>query len=289
MNTMSSPLRFLIIDGYPKASREEFDRVGMKHAWRLYAEMLVGHLPAAQYCVWFPSDDPAPPQGLAPEHYQGILWTGCNLTIYHTDDQRVTRQIEFARRAYEAGTPSFGTCWGIQMAAVAAGGRVAANPRGREMGLARKIRLTPEGLAHPMFEGKPPVFNAFISHLDEVTELPSGASWLAVNDFTRVQAIEVRHGKGVFWATQYHPEYDLHEMARLIVARASKLVPEGFFHSHDEMLAYVEKLEALHREPSRKDLRWQLDIDDDVLSEPVRQVEFRNWIQKIVLPSAAAR
>ncbi len=285
----SRPLRFLIIDGYPKASREEFDQVGMKHAWRLYAEMLLRNLPGAAYSVWLPSDEAEPPGGLGPEHYDGILWTGCNLTIYHTHDERVSRQIAFARRAYEVGVPSFGTCWGIQMAAVAAGGRVEANPRGREMGLARKIRLTPEGQAHPMFEGKPPVYNGFISHLDEVTELPPGAVLLATNDFTRVQALEIRHGKGIFWATQYHPEYDLHEMARLIVARGAKLIAEGFFLSPEDLHAYVEKLEALHREPQRKDLRWQLDIDDDVLSEEIRQVEFRNWIQKLVLPLAADR
>ena len=284
---METALRFLIIDGYPKASREEFDAVGMKHAWRLYAEMLLKHLPDARYEVWFPSDDPVPPAG--PEHYGGVLWTGCNLTIYHTHDERVTRQIEYARRCYEAGTPAFGTCWGIQMGAVAAGGRVEANPRGREMGLARKIRLTPEGLRHPMYEGKPPVFNAFISHLDHVTALPAGGVHLATNDFTPVQAIEVRHGKGVFWGLQYHPEYDLHEMARLIVARANKLIPEGFFRNYEELEAYVERLETLHADPGRKDLRWQLDIDDDVLDERIRQTEFRNWIHKIVLPRAAER
>jgi GMP synthase (glutamine-hydrolysing) len=284
---METALRFLIIDGYPKASREEFDAVGMKHAWRLYAEMLLKHLPDARYEVWFPSDDPVPPAG--PEHYDGVLWTGCNLTIYHTHDERVTRQIEYARRCYEAGTPAFGTCWGIQMGAVAAGGRVEANPRGREMGLARKIRLTPEGLRHPMYEGKPPVFNAFISHLDHVTALPAGGVHLATNDFTPVQAIEVRHGKGVFWGLQYHPEYDLHEMARLIVARANKLIPEGFFRNYEELEAYVERLETLHADPGRKDLRWQLDIDDDVLDERIRQTEFRNWIHKIVLPRAAER
>ena len=286
---MPSRLRFLIIDGYPKASREEFDQVGMKHAWRLYAEMLTRHLPGAAYEVWFPSDDPQPPGGLGPEHYHGILWTGCNLTIYHLDDARVTRQIEFARCSYDAGTPAFGTCWGIQMGAVAAGGRVAANPRGREMGLARKIRLTAEGLRHPMFEGKPPVYNGFISHLDEIVELPPGGLLLATNDFTRVQAIEVRHKRGVFWGLQYHPEYDLHEMARLIVARASKLIPEGFFQNREDMLAYVEKLEALHADPGRKDLRWQLDIDEDVLCEEIRQAEFRNWIHKLVLPQATTR
>ena len=47
-----------------------------------------------------------------------------------------------------------------------------------------------------MLEGRPPVFSNFISHLDEVTELPPGAVVLAGNDFSQVQAMEVRHGKG---------------------------------------------------------------------------------------------
>jgi len=281
---VATTLRFLIIDGYPKASRDEFDVVGMKHASRLYAEMLKKHLPEAQFSIWLASDHPAPPEGLGPEQYVGILWPGCNLTIYHRDDLRVTRQIEFARKSYEVGTPCFGTCWGIQMAAVGAGGVVEANPRGREMGIGRKIRLTAEGLRHPMFEGKPPVYNGFSSHLDEVTQLPPGGVLLACNDFTHVQAIEVKHGKGIFWGLAYHPEYDLHEMARLIMAREAKLVAEGFFQDHENLVRYVEKLEALHQNPNRKDLRWQLDIDDDVLSDQVRQVEFRNWINKVVLP-----
>ena len=249
---MPSTLRFLIIDGYPKASRDEFDVVGMKHAWRLYAEMLKKYLPEAEFSLWLPSDNPTPPDGLGPEHYDGILWTGCNLTIYHLDDVRVTRQIEFARRSYEVGTPGFGTCWGVQMAAVAAGGEVRMNPRGREMGIARKIRLTAEGLQHPMLEGKPPLYNGFISHLDEVTQLPPGAVLLACNDFTHVQAIEVKHKKGTFWATQYHPEYDLHEMARLIMAREPKLVSEGFFHNHEDLVQYVDKLEDALPEPGSK-------------------------------------
>jgi GMP synthase (glutamine-hydrolysing) len=157
------------------------------------------------------------------------------------------------------------------------------------MGIARKVRLTDEGLRHPMLEGKPPVYTGFISHLDEVTQLPFGATLLATNEFTHVQAIEVKHRKGTFWATQYHPEYDLHEVARLIVAREPRLVREGFFATHEDLAGYVEKLEALAHDPARKDLRWQLDIDDDVLSDQVRQIEFRSWIDKLVLPLAAGR
>jgi GMP synthase (glutamine-hydrolysing) len=282
---MSSNLRFLIVDGYAKISRDEFDVVGMKHAWRLYQEMLEKHLPGAQSSIWFPSDDPVPPG--TPADFAGVLWTGCNLTIYDRDSTSVNRQLEYARASYQGGTPAFGTCWGLQMAAAAAGGEVRANPRGREMGIARKIRLTAEGAGHPFMEGKPEVYNGFISHLDEVTSLPAGATLLASNDFTHVQAMEVKHGKGTFWATQYHPEYDLHEVARLITARAKKLLPEGFFEDRADLDRYVGKLETLSENPGRKDLRWQLDIDDDVLSEQVRQAEFHNWIHKLVLPRAA--
>jgi len=280
---MPKPMHFLIVDGYPKASRDELEAAGMKTAFRLYDEMLKAHLPGATTSVWLPSDSADLPDGLGPERYRGILWTGCNLTVYHHDDIRVTRQIELAKRAYAVGTPGFGTCWGIQMAVVAAGGEVKPNPRGREMGLGRKIRLTSKGLKHPFMAGKPPVYSGFISHVDEVTRLPRGTDLLATNDFTHVQAVAVKHKKGEFWGLQYHPEYDLHELARLIVAREPKLVPEGFFTGHDDLMAYVARLEELHANPGRKDLRWQLDIDDDVLSAKVRQTEVANWVNRLVL------
>jgi GMP synthase (glutamine-hydrolysing) len=157
------------------------------------------------------------------------------------------------------------------------------------MGLARKIHLTAAGRAHPFLAGKPPVYSGFISHVDEVTHLPPGAELLATNDFTEVQAIAVDHQAGSFWAVQYHPEYSLRDMARLIVAREPKLLPEGFFADRAALLAYVEQLEALAAAPDRKDLRWQLDIDDDVLSVSVRQLEFANWLERLVLPRLAGK
>jgi len=287
---MSNSLHFLIIDGYPKVSRDELQTAGMRLAWELYADMLLQHMSDASYDVLLPADPGVEmPSGVGLEQYDGVIWTGCNLTIFDLDDTRVTRQIELAKKAYEVGIPSYGSCWGIQMAAVAAGGEAKANPKGREMGVARKIRLTPEGRAHPMLDGKPDVFDGFISHDDEVTRLPPGGTLLASNDFTHVQALTVTHRKGTFWATQYHPEYDLHEMARLIVARESKLVRAGFFRGHDDLVELVERMETLYKEPDRKDLRWQLAIDDDLLSDRIRQCDFVNWLNKLVVPTAGRR
>ncbi len=284
---MTTPLKFLIIDGYPQQSRDELQEAGMKLAWELYADMLLQHLTQTVYDILLPSDPGVDMPSVKDLYkYAGIIWTGCNLTIYDTDDPNVSSQIELAKNAYEVGVPSYGSCWGIQMAAVAAGGQVEPNPKGREMGLARKIHQTPAAYHHPMFEGKPRVFEGFVSHDDMVTKVPPGGTVLAGNSFARVQALAVTHKNGTFWATQYHPEYNLHEMARLIVAREKKLIAAGFFLGHKDLADLVERMEALAREPGRNDLRWQLAIDDDVLSDSIRQCEFVNWLNKLVLPAA---
>jgi GMP synthase (glutamine-hydrolysing) len=127
------------------------------------------------------------------------------------------------------------------------------------------------------------VFEAFISHVDEATKLPAGAQLLAGNEFTRVQAVAVRHGKGEFWGLHYHPEYSLHDMARLIVAREQKLIEGGFYRTPGDLERHVALMEDLHAEPDRHDLRWSLVVDDDVLDVKTRTNEFSNWIANQVL------
>lgn len=284
---MATALRFLIIDGYPKESRDQFRDVGMKLAWELYRDMLLAYMPDAEFDVWLSSDsDSKAPTDAAVQSYAGILWPGCNLTVYHTDDPRVTCHLDLAERAYAFGVPQFGTCWGLQVGIVVAGGEVGPHPLGREMGIGRKMRLTEIGKAHPMYAGKVPVFDGFVSHDDEVKKLPAGAMLLAFNDYCGVQAVSITHRRGTFWGLQYHPEYDLHEMARLIIAREARLTKLGFFGGHDDMAAYVDRLEALSANPTRKDLRWQIGVDDTLLVAEDRQREFINWLDRLVLPAA---
>ena len=280
-----SALRLLVIDGYRREGRESLVAGGATTAGRLYEQMLLGCHPNATVDILYPADPGSTlPQGTALAAYDGIAWTGSSLTVHDDSDPGVRSQIEFARAAFEAGIPSFGSCWAAQIAVVAAGGRCAANPRGREMGIARKVALTDEGRDHPLYIGKPRVFDAFISHEDEITHLPSGALSLAGNAFSSVQAVCVTHKRGTFWAVQYHPEYDLHELARLTYARKERLAGMGFFADVEAACDYVDKLETLHKDPSRRDIAWLLGIDDDVMNDDVRQVEVRNWIEHLVLP-----
>jgi len=281
--------RFLVVDGYTKKARDELAAGGAAVAGELYAAMLEAESPGAESDIVFPSDPGAElPDGAALGQYDGVAWTGCSLTIFE-DVPEVRRQIDFARAVYAAGVPSFGSCWAAQIAVVAAGGQCAANPRGREMGIARKIQLTPEGRAHPLYEGKASVFDGFISHYDEVTELPAGAVRLAGNAFTHVQSVAVEHLGGSFWGLQYHPEYDLHEMARLIWCRIDKLIEDGMFRDRPAAERHVEMMETLHGDPGRTDIAWQLGVDEDVMDPAIRRVEVRNWIGKLVGPTMAER
>ena len=276
-----------ILNAYPKASRDNLDLAGVGQPHRFFKDFLERYVPKATVDVLFVADHgDALPQGVALTSYNGFIWTGSDLTIYHLDDPRVTRQIDLARSIYRAGIPSYGSCWGVQMAAVAAGGEVAKNPQGREWGLARKISLTEEGRRSKLLAGKPDRYDGFTMHLDEVTRLPAGATLLATNEHTRVQALEVRHEEGTFWATQYHPEYNLYEMARLIAARAEALVAEGIFEDVQQVRDHAADLHALHDRPASCELKQKLHIGEDILTADIREQELRNWIDHLVLPAS---
>lgn len=280
-------LRFLIVNGYPRASRENFERSDVAHPHDLYQRLLDRYAPGSESQVFFIADL----ENLIPtldevRAFHGVVWTGSDQTIYHTHEEKVARQIAFARRVFQAGVPQFGSCWGAQMAAVAAGGRVEANPNGREWGFAPKIELTGAGREHPLTAGKPKSFQGIEMHLDQVAELPTEAELLATGEHTRVQALAVEHENGAYWATQYHPEYDLWENARLIAARAGALVREGFFEREEDVLRYAEEMKALFKNPGDQALRRKLGVDETLLDDRIRQLEFANWIEHLVRPAA---
>ena len=101
---------------------------------------------------------------------------------------------------------------------------------------------------------------------------------MAGNNYTNVQAVVVKYKKGSFWATQYHPEYDLYEISRLILARKEKLIKSGIFLDEEALKSYVFDMESLYKDNSRKDLSWKLGIDEDILDFKNRTMEFNNWL-----------
>jgi len=271
--------RLLVFDAYAPEGRAALREAGGTEAGALYARMLARLEPEARVEIAFPADpDPDLPGHADLAGYDGVAWTGSSLTIHHADDPRVARQIGLARAAYRAGVASFGSCWAAQLAVAAAGGRCARNPRGREFGISRAITLSPEGRAHPLFAGRPAVFDAFTSHEDEVVGAGGGATVLAGNAWSRVQAVDVARGAGRFWALQYHPEYDLHEVASLARLRRDELVAQGTWASARDADAWIERAEALFARPGDAELAAELGVGADLLDEAVRTREVANWL-----------
>ncbi|MCP4490553.1 MAG: type 1 glutamine amidotransferase [Gammaproteobacteria bacterium] len=274
--------RFCIVNCYPQASRENFDRSDVGHPHDLFRDFLRRETPNASSDIVYVADpDFSLPTDAGIEDFDGFIWTGSDLTVYHRDDPRVARQIEFARMLMSRNTASFGSCWGIQVAAQVGGGKVAVNPHGREWGIARGIELNEAARTSPMFAGKPAKFDAFIMHLDEVTKLPEGTNSLGGNAHTHIQAAVVESGDACFWGTQYHPEYNLHEMGRLIAARAEALVREGYFSDEATVASYAANMKALHDKPDSNELRKLLNVGDDIIDTEIREVELRNWLKLI--------
>ena len=98
---------------------------------------------------------------------------------------------------------------------------------------------------------------------------------------TPIQAAVIEHGSAAFWSTQYHPEYNLFEMARLIAARARALVKEGFFPDEAAVATYAARMKQLSADPDSAELRTELDVGDDVIDPRIREIELRNWLRFI--------
>jgi GMP synthase (glutamine-hydrolysing) len=277
----SNKNKIMIFNCYPEKSRKNFDASNVGHPHDFFMDFLSRQIPDADIDVCFIADLDQPiPTDNELVQYRGCIWTGSDLTIYQLEP-RVERQIALVKKLFNLGVNSYGSCWGIQIAAVAAGGRVAKNPKGRAWGVAKDITLTKAGEKSKLLRGKPAVYDGFIMHLDEVVKLPENTEILAGNKHTKVQAIEVYSDKGSFFGTQYHPEYNLFEMARLIKARAKALVDEQFFQNFDQVTEYTQKLKKLHKESESSILGKELDIGVGVLDPKIREQELRNWLEFI--------
>jgi len=281
--------RLLVMEGNSPGTRAEHEAAGGTISSKGYADLLQELLPSAVVDVCFPGDPGVNlPDDAALEGYDGVVITGSSLHVYDGGVE-ITQQVELARAVLAAGTPIFGSCWGLQILTVAAGGSVRRNPKGRELGFGRGIRLTDAGRKHPMYAGKMDVFNAPTVHLDEVETLAPGTTVLATNAVSEVQSAEIRYDGAVAWGVQYHPEYPLREIAAIVRRIGPRLINEGFFLNEADIETFAGDLDALDRDPHDKRLAWRHGISKNVLDKRLRVGEIANWVEFQVLPTRVKR
>ncbi|MGM4985984.1 MULTISPECIES: glutamine amidotransferase [Rhizobium] len=131
--------------------------------------------------------------------------------------------------------PLFGVCYGHQLMAHALGGRVEYHPQGREIGC-HTIRLLPDAPVDVLLSGLPQQFQAHLTHMQTIIDLPPGAYSLAASDHDPHQI--VRFGPRAISA-QFHPEFTSETSSAIIKFRADALRQEG--KDPDELLDAVRE------------------------------------------------
>ncbi|MCA0423904.1 MAG: type 1 glutamine amidotransferase [Proteobacteria bacterium] len=283
-------LRILVLEGNDVEGRHrQKSRLG-RTASEGYSGCIRFLAPDAQIDICNAADDcdDVPDIGRL-SSYDGVVITGSALHIWEGKPEAL-RQVALARKVFEAGVPFFGSCWGLQVASAAAGGIVEKNPMGREVGVARAITISAAGKEHPLLAGRPPVFSAPCIHLDAVTVPAPGTSILASNAMAPVQAAEIHHANGVFWGVQYHPEFTLAYLAKLLRLNLPLHVEEGCFRDLQQAEDYCSDLIDLCHNPGLfRHVVWRYGIGPELTDRSVRMTEIRNFIEYRVRPHAQMR
>lgn len=281
--------RLLVVEGNTADDRALLKAAGGEAPSLGYASLLRELWPGVVTDICYPADPGSNlPDACGIDGYDGVVLTGSALHVYN-GGPHVDPQIALARTALKTGVPMFGSCWGLQVLTVAAGGSVRRNPKGREIGFGRRIRLTAAGRGHPMYAGKDEVFNSVTVHLDEVESVAPNTKVLASNAFSAVQAVEITHNGSTAWAVQYHPEYTLNDIAATLRRYGKTLVNEGFFPDEANLITYSHELDTLGRDTSIKWLAWRHACDHLILDMRNRTKEIQNWITHQVQPMRSKR
>lgn len=166
-----------------------------------------------------------------------VVISGSPASVYEREPWMV-RTEPWLRALLATHVPVLGICFGHQLLAQALGGRVAPNPRGREVGTKFIERLAPD----PLFDGVAARFVANCFHDDTVSVVPAAAEVLARSSLDEHHCLRFDQAA---YGVQFHPEFDAHVMRSYILARAASLRAQG--QSPEQLLAGVQDAVAGQR------------------------------------------
>ncbi len=169
-----------------------------------------------------------------PDRVAGVVVTGSSAMVSHREAWS-ERTAGWLRDAVEHGTPVLGICYGHQLLAHGLGGRVAENPRGRQIGTVR-IDLCREAREDALLAEFGTSLLVQVSHQEAVLELPDAAVRLASSSGDPNGAFSIG---AAAWGVQFHPEFDARVMRRYIAERREALATEAI--DADERIDAVEE------------------------------------------------
>lgn len=273
-------MNILIVDGNERNASERYTEIGMLTQYEVYKKILRKLLKIDfKITILHPAClDDYIPKGVSLDDFHGIVWTGSLLNIYDLGPA-IIRQIELAKELFNKENKIFGSCWGLQVLAAAAGGTVRKNPKGLEAVIANNIIINTKGLNHPMYKNKPKIFDSFCWHYDEIEKLPTDTKVLSSNKMSSIQSMVFTRGKSEIWGVQYHPEFDPKWIAGLMKQRKSLLLKEGIYKNSKQFNQIYSFLSNI---ANHEDQKKQLSISNTIINQKIHTLELANWIKNLM-------
>jgi len=257
-----SILKLLIVEGNTKEENSNFNKAGCVPQSENFKQHVKMFEPNCEINIVEPGDDSAISKIIASlKKYDGIILTGSTLRIDDFSNE-IKKHIDFVKTCFKHEKKIFAACWGLQIAATAAGGKCRVAPSGPHVGIAYDIELTDEGKKHKLYSSKPHKFTTPAFNYDEVETPPNNAILLASNKINKFEALHFTVGNSEIWGLQYHPEIPYDYMIKLIKHRSQVLIDRNVFKNQNEINQHIDSIEHAKAE----------------LKDGVRIQELKNWL-----------
>lgn len=261
-------MKLLVVEGNTKETRKIREEFGIKPYNEIFVEMLCFLEPNVQVDVAFPTEsDRDLPSIEQLQSYAGVLITGSSLSVLDNTSE-VTNQLGFIDLVFSSGVPIYGSCWGLQVATVVAGGKVAKSNNGLELGVSKPITLTKEGEQSAFFN-RTQSFESLCIHYDEISIAPKDAIVLATNEHSAVQAMQFDYKNSSFFGVQYHPEFTPIVMAKVIRFLKDDLIFKGHYSDSAKAQEEISVLESKN-------------LATEIINYKLHTQEIKNWLNSIV-------
>ena len=198
------------------------------------------------------------------DKYNGIIFTGGAMRLNDMTDE-IKKHINFASDCFKHNKKILAICWGLQVCATAAGGKVAPGKNGAHIGIAYDVHVNEEGKKNLIYKNKKSKFTTPAFNFDEVCEIPKDAILLSSDQVNNVMGVYFEAANSKIWGLQYHPDYEYHQMINLSNERKDRMIANKNFKDENHFQNHMNYIQ---------DESQKLDFEN-------RTCEVRNWLDII--------
>ena len=138
-----------------------------------------------------------------PDQFKAVIITGSHANVTENSPWQ-SLVVDYLQKVRNFKIPILGICFGHHLLAVAFGGQVAENPKGKEFGVV-SFRLSGDGQRNPLFVKFSNKFPVFMSHAQTIIRLPQKAKNLGTTSLDKYGAFFLEPS---VWGVQFHPEFN---------------------------------------------------------------------------------